>query len=356
MDESLNALVSIIIPVYNAEKYLQQCLDSVVNQTYRNLEIICVNDGSTDASPEILGQYAAMDSRIKVISQENMGISGARNTGIYAVSGVFIIFVDADDWLDLNTCETSLRHAQSYNSDLVLWPYTKEYDNGDGKLVTLFDGGMKVFESPDEVRLLHRRMFGLIGDEWKSPEKANSIVTIWGKLYKKPLIDDSNIAFTDIRLIGTSEDALFNIAYLGRIKKAVYIEECAYHHRNSNKDAYTQKHKPNLPQQWEVLFEKMNCYILEKFLPDDFRQALNNRIAWSSLELGLNQLRSNGGFLSDIKAIRRVISAPRYRTAVKELNISFLPLKWKVFFWFVKLRQALFVYMLLSIVKRLIKR
>ena len=132
MDESLNALVSIIIPVYNAEKYLQQCLDSVVNQTYRNLEIICVNDGSLDASPEILGQYAAMDSRIKVISQENMGISGARNTGIYAVSGAFIMFVDADDWLDLNTCETALRHAQNHNADLVLWPYVKEYENGEG--------------------------------------------------------------------------------------------------------------------------------------------------------------------------------------------------------------------------------
>ena len=92
-------MISIIVPVYNTAPYLPQCLDSLVNQTYRDIEIICVNDGSTDNSPDILKAYAERDSRILVIHQENLGLSGARNKGLESARGEWVMFVDSDDWI-----------------------------------------------------------------------------------------------------------------------------------------------------------------------------------------------------------------------------------------------------------------
>ena len=94
--------VSIIVPVYNVEKYLKRCLDSITNQTLKELEIICINDGSTDNSLKILKQYAHKDKRISIINKQNEGLSVARNTGMEAASGEYIGFVDSDDWIDLD--------------------------------------------------------------------------------------------------------------------------------------------------------------------------------------------------------------------------------------------------------------
>ena len=101
--------ISVIIPIYNVEKYLSKCLDSVINQTYKNLEIICVNDGSPDNCHQILEEYKNKDSRIVVIEQENGGEGSARNRGIRAVTGNYIAFVDPDDWVELDFYETAIK-------------------------------------------------------------------------------------------------------------------------------------------------------------------------------------------------------------------------------------------------------
>ena len=115
-----NMLVSIIIPVYNVEAYLTECLDSVVNQTFRDMEIILVDDGSTDNSPEIMQAFAEKDSRIKIITQPNRGVSAARNTGLRAASGEYILFVDSDDTILPETVETLYNKIRETDSDLLL--------------------------------------------------------------------------------------------------------------------------------------------------------------------------------------------------------------------------------------------
>ena len=112
---------SIIIPIYNVEKYLPKCLDSLVNQTYTNIEIICVNDGSPDNSLKILEQYAQNDNRIKIINQENQGVSIARNVGINNATGNYILFVDADDWIETNTCDILNKNIEKNNLDLIIF-------------------------------------------------------------------------------------------------------------------------------------------------------------------------------------------------------------------------------------------
>ena len=118
--------VSIIIPVYNVEKYLPKCLESVLGQTYADLEIICVDDGTPDRSAAVILSYAEKDRRINLISQENQGLSGARNTGINAATGKYIVFLDGDDWIDPETVETAVNKAEENNTDVVMWGYVRE--------------------------------------------------------------------------------------------------------------------------------------------------------------------------------------------------------------------------------------
>jgi len=112
---------SIIIPIYNVEQYLPKCLDSLVNQTYADIEIICVNDGSPDNSLQILKKYASKDERIKIINQENQGVSIARNVGINNATGDYILFVDADDWIETNTCNILNKNIEKNNLDLIIF-------------------------------------------------------------------------------------------------------------------------------------------------------------------------------------------------------------------------------------------
>lgn len=115
-----NLIISIIIPIFNVEKYLSKCLDSVINQTYKNLEIICINDGSKDDSYQILVEYAQRDNRIKIINQDNQGVSNARNNGLRIATGKYVYFLDSDDTINDIFMETSFNTAERNNSDIVI--------------------------------------------------------------------------------------------------------------------------------------------------------------------------------------------------------------------------------------------
>ena len=110
-------MISIIVPVYNSEKYIDRCLDSILNQTYKDLEIVLVNDGSNDQSLKILENYALRDTRIKVVNQENKGVAAARNTGLDNATGDYILYVDSDDWIENNMVERMVE--LSANADIV---------------------------------------------------------------------------------------------------------------------------------------------------------------------------------------------------------------------------------------------
>ena len=124
--------VSIIVPVYNVEKYLSTCLDSLINQTLTDIEIICVNDGSTDSSLAILKDFANKDSRIKILDKQNEGVSVARNLGIEVATGQYLMFVDSDDYLIENACEKALNIIEYDGSDICIFAH---YDLVDEKLV-----------------------------------------------------------------------------------------------------------------------------------------------------------------------------------------------------------------------------
>lgn len=121
-------LISVIVPIYNVEAYLPRCLDSIIGQTYKNLEILLIDDGSPDSCPQICDQYAQKDARIKVIHQENKGLPGARNKGMDLMKGDFFIFVDADDWVSTDFCEKLYQQQRQTNADMVTCSYYRVSD------------------------------------------------------------------------------------------------------------------------------------------------------------------------------------------------------------------------------------
>ena len=124
----MQELVSVIIPVYNVEKYLSKCLDSIVNQTYNNLQIILVNDGTKDNSLEICQNYQNKDSRIQVINKENGGLSSARNKGLEYAEGKYCLFVDSDDYVELDLIESAVSKMEEVNADMVVFGFERFYE------------------------------------------------------------------------------------------------------------------------------------------------------------------------------------------------------------------------------------
>ena len=170
--------ISVIIPVYNVEPYLRECLDSVVNQTFRDLEIICVNDGSTDGGPAILEEYAAKDSRIQIVTKENGGLSDARNAGLAIASGDFILFVDSDDYLAVNACQTLYSKAVETNSDMVMFLF-KCFGNSE--------------RSPSDSVSYYPEV--LTDCLEKIQYEFNNWQTAWSNLFRRKIIDENNLRF-----------------------------------------------------------------------------------------------------------------------------------------------------------------
>lgn len=252
-------LISVIIPVYNAEQYLMQCLDSVVNQTYPNLEIICVNDGSEDSSLTILQQYAHKDARVRILEKKNAGVSGARNDGLACAQGSHIMFVDADDWIEPETCEKAIHGMFAYDADIVMWSYISETENRSSQKVIFSQ--TTVFEKEEVRTKLHRRFIGAIGEELTHPELVDSLCPVWGKLYKRSLIEKSGAKFVDLAEIGSYEDGFFNLEVFGEANKAVYLAEYAYHYRRDTSTSVTSGYNPRLFSQWQRLYDRMESYI-----------------------------------------------------------------------------------------------
>lgn len=343
-------MISIIVPVYNVEAYLPQCLDSLINQTYQDLEIICVNDGSTDVSLEILQQYAAKDKRIKLITRENRGISASRNEALDIASGEYVMFVDSDDWIDHQTCEKALDAILGNDCGLVLWSYIREFNNK--SLPNYLFANAVTWENG---LVLCRRIVGPVDEELRSPQKLDSYGTVWGKIYKRELIEQNlPIRFVDTVKIGTCEDVLFNIEYSLRIKKSCYIPELFYHYRKLN-TSFTSKYRVALPIQWKNLYDEIRNVLVRNNAFRDCEKAYLNRISLGLVGLGLNVTFSDYPFGKQRKMIKQILSSSHYKEAIKELSVKNMPIHWRSFYIFARQSNAIAVLCMLKLINRVIR-
>lgn len=211
-------LVSIIVPIYNVEVYLDECLQSLLNQTLEAIEIICINDGSTDNSAHIAEQYARKDNRIHLIHKKNQGLSAARNTGLEYVTTEYILFCDSDDYFAPTMCEKMFTAITKHNVDIVVCGTSVLYETKDD-----------LFSQENDAR------YFTIENECKAeinPELIHTIsAPVWNKIFKKSILDSYSIRYIEGK---NYEDNFFTPAYLSVANNIYYLPDDLYYYRRRN--------------------------------------------------------------------------------------------------------------------------
>ena len=348
--------VSVIVPVYNCEKYIERCMDSLINQTLADIEIIVIDDESKDTTFEILKEYEKKDKRIKLMTKKNSGISSSRNKGMEIATGKYIAFIDGDDWIDLDCLEKMYEVAEKNQTDIVICSYVREFkDHAKPKDIKLDEN--KIYQGED-LAVLHRRILGPIKEEFRNPESLDSIGSACGKLYKREIILKSGYRFIDLKEIGTAEDTLFNFMLFNEVTKISFIDKCFYHYWKENENSITTKYNPNLFNQWKNLFKYMEEFIKKNDLDNSFYESLGNRICVGVLGLGLNECKedNNVSWRVKTKHLKTILNDKQIKEAYSKLELKYFPIHWKIFYCFNKYRIAFLSYMMLNTISILRKK
>ena len=241
----MESLVSIILPTYNVERYIDKCLDSIINQTYTNIEIIIVIDGSTDTSLDIAKKYQEKDFRVRIFKQENKGSGPARNLGLEHASGEYCIFVDPDDWIDRDMVEQLMFYQKINDYDLVTTNW-KVWDKQGLKIKSdVFTNKVYKSENTKDTRNLYLKLFGL-----------NFLSAPSTKLYKTSIIKENNVEFPSLR---RSQDIVFNYRYYGCIQ-SVYAKDISYYNYRFDNSANFNKINKDYFKTIELIYSQiMKC-------------------------------------------------------------------------------------------------
>ena len=284
-------LVTVIVPIHNVEKYLTQCLDSIINQTYRELEIILVDDGSIDNSYNIANQYLAKDTRIKLYHQSNQGVSAARNYGFARASGDYILFVDSDDFIELNLIECSVNDLEKQDVDMVIFSY-RYADFENNKLIERNFVNSKIIDKKEALKLT-------LTEEVKS--------YAWLRLTKREAY--KNIQYP----VGkTFEDTATTYRILFNCEKIYLSNRVLYNYRYKKNSITNTSKKKNRNNAFASKYER---YLdIKKAYPDVAAEGLNFIID-SMVKYSLSSSYSENRIV--LKDAKRLIKIEKYKTANK---------------------------------------
>ena len=261
--------VSVIIPVYNTVHYLNKCLESVVSQTYRNMEIICVDDGSTDGSERIVDEFAVRDSRVIAIHQPNKGESNARNRGLRAASGDYIGFMDCDDWIEPDMYESLAKALEEEDADMAIAGFYREFEEKDKPRIIVQNEKTvepKAFDRKMLLRYLYER------------DAYRAFAYIWDKLYKREVIysgAEGVVLFDESMQLGG--DVLYLAQCALNTKRAVYVDKAFYHYLQRTDSGC---HMPDLARKqdniraYRIVQKKFQEYNVEPLVMDYIKRIL----------------------------------------------------------------------------------
>lgn len=285
-----NKLVTIIVPVYNAEKNLGKCLDSIIAQTYKNIEIILINDGSTDSSLDICKKYRMIHNRVKVINQENKGVSSARNKGLELAEGEYITFSDSDDYLENNMIFDMVELIEKEKTDLAICNY---YDNYETNLKQVF------FRDEVYNGIFDKRLFRGF---------------LWNKLYKREIINKNNLKMDENIFI--TEDLLFNCEYLRYCNKVSYTNQRLYHYVMN---PYSALHYKGLTQKYLTIIDSYKK-IIRIFEEEEISSIDNAYLSYFKIMCDLIYRNSESNEKYNIESI--INDRKKIYVKIKKSNIS----------------------------------
>ena len=321
--------VSVIIPVYKVEKYLRRCLDSVVNQTLFDVEIILIDDGSPDGCPHIIDEYAQKDERVKVLHKQNEGLGMARNTGIEIATGEFLAFVDSDDFIAADMYEKLYKQAKENQVDVIFCGFYQEIQSNNFKKIIDFQTPI-LFQDADIQELA----LAFITKHNKFGKQISR--TVWHAIYSKQLIVENHIKFPCENII-PSEDLIYHINVFQYAKKILFIPDAFYYYC-CNEGSITQTFRID---RYERNKNERTAFL--NVLKNDSRILIDLQF----VEFTKNYLLSLVNCSSmNFKSKMRIIRTIKKDSIWKEIKIkfSFLSKKGKLFYLTIMLHSSILIY------------
>lgn len=332
-------LVSIVVPIYNAENYLERSLKSLLKQTLKDIEIILVNDGSTDASLSICEDYKRRDSRIVLINQENQGVSRARNVGIEHAKAKYIAFMDPDDDIDPRIYEILYSNIIDYKVDLVLCNYVVVKGEEQFKIMLPYNTGLHKRDNIVDI------MLEMIGPEFFG--RPTVMASSWRGLYKMSLIRKNNIIFPiDVHFM---EDLMFNVNYL-LDTSSLYINNLCLYHYHENPNSAVTKYKN---YQWDNE-QKIFSSILDRLQHNNLYEMAISRLAnrWGRgvLSCIVNEVNPQNGISNrnKLKNIKKFLTDSRTLEYIPCINTDKSSMKDKFIAYLLRKRMTILLYLLKS--------
>lgn len=305
--------VSVIIPVYNSEKYITRCLDSVINQKKApSIEIIIIDDGSTDSTPNILQEYKKKYRFIKVLTQKNQKQSVARNNGLSAASGKYILFVDSDDYLDATMISSMYNAIELEKTDLCVCGIEKIFNNRTEQEITC------CFEKSERI----------IADYLTKQREMD--VGLWNKLFKRSLIEEHHLAFENGNFF---EDTLFVFKYLCNISQNISFIERPLYHLVKREESTTTSFSPEIEEYSLKLIAKTRAYLHEKEL-DEYERYISIFETRCLIHIIHHHIKYNNQ--NKVEKMRELLSK------LDNKSIGYLPLKYKLAVIFLKINPMMY--------------
>lgn len=347
--------VSIVVPVYNAEKYLERCISSLLKQTLSEIEIILVDDGSTDLSPDICERAACEDSRIRVIHKVNEGAGKARNTGLGLASGEYVGFVDSDDFVEYNMYEVLYKKAVDYKSDLVLsgviFVDGNMFSEKGGCIVKSYFDKDTVFETVESVRELR---MGIVGAKPGEADDSRYGMGTVKNLFKNEIIKKNNILYHSERDT-FSEDATFMIDYICCIERAVGIPGAFYNYCR-NGESLSKSYKSDRFEKSLVFVSEVEKRFKKDIAPEEYGIYIDR--FWQAMcrvlcSQEIVHAKNTGVRYAELKKrLDEICSHDLTVKALRSYPIGTLPLKQRVFAYAVKYRMYLLMRILVNLRSR----
>lgn len=344
-----NVIVSVIIPIYNAEKYIERCVDSILQQTVNNIEVICVDDGSKDASAKICEAIAQKDSRLKVIRQQNGGSSKARNRGLQEARGEWISFVDADDWIAPDMLEQLLNGAISKEIDIVICNHYQVHESGKQRISPSF-GENQIW---DRTRIdIELRKFLCKGVKEYRPYVR--IGAPWARIYRRNVIIGNNILFPEN--VARTEDGIFNMYTFENSRMIAYVDMPLYFYRVLE-GSISHKMYPRIVKNTEEDFKEVQKFADRyKQMDEMFLKGVDARICtWFYKYLDCLYFQPTRlkkvGFLKTREEILALLKEPLYREAYNKVDVSLLNYEQRVFVQMIKWHWIGGLYLMVSVRK-----
>lgn len=339
----MNELVTVVVPIYNVEKYLERCLKSVTEQTYRNLEIILVDDGATDSCPEICDEWAKKDDRIKVIHKENAGLGMARNTGIENATGDYICFFDSDDYVDTKTVEKAVDLAKKESADVVA--FGMKLVDGDGNINESTPESKKQCYSGEEV--ISEFLPGIIQPDSHNALVKNIRFSACSCLFDIELINKVNWRFVSEREMISEDEYSLLLLYKDVSKVAVLKEALYYYCENSS--SLTHTYRKDRYERSKHCYQ--NCVALCKELgyPPSVEKAcmspfIGNTVSSMKQAVAFYSKKSEA-----ISILREIIDDETIRNVLLQKKHDNLRIKNRIFFWAIVHKCYFLCYLLLSL-------